>query len=123
MTEYKGVRAPEGYDRHSTNYRQGWRDGVDSAKAADTPAGTLKLTGWSKDIVRAFAHITQDDPDTARGIVRALSPRDRATLLFTLREMTEMAEDEDMLRRTEDRRRVRRDREREINDAMSFTDS
>jgi hypothetical protein len=83
----------------------------------------LRITGWAKESVQAFANVAEDNLDDARDIVRRMSPRDRATLLFTLRELTEMAEDEDMLRRNEDRRRVRRDREREINDALSYTDS
>lgn len=67
----------------------------------------LKLTGWAETAVRAFGHLVQDDPDKARGIVRAMSPKDRVVLSFTLDEMSRIVSEEETFRITADRRRAR----------------
>lgn len=48
----------------------------------------LHITGWTKEAVRAFAHVVEDDPDTAVRIVRDMSPKDRAVLSFWLNELS-----------------------------------
>ena len=111
---YRGVPISEVYDRGSTNYRNGWKDGVDAhydrtleLAAAQQDPTALKLTGWARQDVTAFAHQVQDNPDEARQIVRSLSPADRAVLQFHLHELSRIAEEEDSFRETEDRRRAR----------------
>lgn len=61
--------------------------------------------------VRAFIHQLQDEPDKARAVVRALSPRDRAVLLFDLGELSRIVSEEEGFRTMEDRRTARRSHE------------
>jgi hypothetical protein len=67
----------------------------------------LNLTGWSKDSVRAFGHVTADDLDMARTIVRQMSPADRAVLSFALGELSRIITEEEDFRVTEARREAR----------------
>lgn len=109
--KYRGVTVPPAAGRNAT-YASGWKDGVNAAldSANESGASVLRLTGWTKQAVLAFGHVSQDNGDTARRIVRDMSPRDRAVLTHMLRELSEIVDDEELSRRTEDRRRARRDR-------------
>ena len=59
------------------------------------------------DAVRVFLAVVQDTPDTARDIVRRMSPRDRAVLAFYLRDAGRITEEEIEFRETRDRREAR----------------
>lgn len=63
------------------------------------------------DMVRAFVAVLRDDLDSARDIVRDMSPRDRALFSFTLEEMTRLVFQQEDFRRVEDRRAAREARE------------
>lgn len=56
--------------------------------------------------VRALIHVLQDNPDSARDIVRHMSPRDRAVLSFDLSELSRLVSEEEDIRVTADRRRA-----------------
>lgn len=113
MIKHKGVDTPEGWSRRDADYQAAWRDGVDAALAsrADSASGTtLKITGWALESVRAFGHLAQDDPDRARQIVRTMSPRDRAVVLFLSGELSRLVSEEEDFRTMADRRAARADR-------------
>jgi hypothetical protein len=78
----------------------------------------LRITGWAKDAVQAFGHVTNDDPDTARDIVRRMSPRDRAVLSFTLEELSRIVSEEEQFRTTANRRRAREDVDPSLGDIV-----
>lgn len=115
---WKGVPMPdevrEAVDTgrlNESSYPSGWVRGVDDALASrrDIPSdtGALKITGWTREAVRAFAHVSEDDPDTARRIVRDMSGADRAVLSFWAAEVSRLVEEEDSFRRQADRTRAR----------------
>lgn len=108
MGNYHGITIPPAAERNTT-YASGWKDGVDAALASANEKGSsvLRLTGWTRQAVLAFGHVSQDNNDTARGIVRDMSPRDRAVLSHLLRELEEIVDDEELSRRNEDRRQAR----------------
>lgn len=103
MNEYAGVKRPTDWDSRSTNYQNGWEDGVDFAQQVVTPAGTLQLTGWSRDAVRAFGFLVSDNQAQARNIVRDMSPRDRAVLVFDLEELSRIVGDAELSRFRDER--------------------
>lgn len=113
---WKGVPMPENVRRGVATgfaddpYVVGWKEGVDAALAsrADSTSGpVLKITGWALASVRAFGHLAQDDPDTARRMIRDMSPRDRAVLAWLSGELSRLVSEEEDFRTTADRRRVR----------------
>lgn len=57
-------------------------------------------------VVRALIHVLQDNPDSARDIIRCMSPRDRAVLSFDLSELSRLVSEEEDIRVTADRRRA-----------------
>lgn len=96
--------------RSDDPYVIGWTDGVSAtlkSRADDTSGPALKITGWALASVRAFGHLAQDDPDTARQIVRSMSARDRAVLSFLSEELSRLVSEEETFRTTADRRRAR----------------
>lgn len=114
---WKGVPMPEEVreavdtGRLDDPYPSGWVRGVDDALASrrDLPSdtGALKITGWTKDVVRAFAHVVEDDPDTAVRLVADMSAKDRAVLSFWLRELEEIVDSAETARRSDTNTRVR----------------
>jgi len=106
--KYRGIAVPRAAEASGT-YASGWQDGVNAALASANQKGSsvLRLTGWTKQAVLAFGHVAEDNEDTARDIVRDMSPRDRAVLSHLLRELSEIVDDEELSRRQEDRRRAR----------------
>lgn len=92
MGSYRGVDVPKGIEIEGSDYWNGWRDGVRDAQDAGlrttSDPSTLKITGWTKAAVRAFAHVVEDDPDTAVRIIGDMSPKDRAVLSFWLNELS-----------------------------------
>lgn len=110
MNEYKGVPVPPNVVDHAEQndeYSIGWKDGVDAALNTITDPGVLKITGWAKDAVRAFAHVAGDDTDAARRTVRDMSGRDRAVLAFTISELSRLIDEEESFRRQADRTAAR----------------
>lgn len=81
----------------------------------DAPSGKLgfglgdkvRLDTAGAFAVRALIHVLQDEPDKARALVRAMSPRDRAVLSFDLGELSRLVSEEEDFRATEDRRTAR----------------
>ena len=112
---HSGVPYPATFDSRSPQFQKGWEDGVDAALASANQKGSsvLRLTGWTKRAVLAFGHVAEDNADTARQIVRDMSPRDSAVLSHLLRELSEIVDDEELSRRQEDRRRARLSRVRD----------
>jgi hypothetical protein len=108
---YRGVPFPTGYETSPPEIQEAWRNGVDDALSSrrdiSGDTGALKITGWTREAVRAFAHVSEDDPDTARRIIRGLSGADRAVLAFWLNELSGIVDDEELTRRAEARRRGR----------------
>lgn len=108
---YRGVPFPSGLDTTAPAVHAAWiagvNDALDSRADVPTDSGALKITGWTRDVVRAFAHLTQDDPDTARRIVRDLSGANRAVLHYWAAEVSRIAEEEDRFRCQADRTRAR----------------
>lgn len=111
LGDYRSVPVPGAYYAWNITAQAAWRDGVDAALASrqDIPSdtGALKITGWTREAVRAFAHVSEDDPDTARRIVRGMSGADRAVLSFWAAEVSRLVEEEDSFRRQADRTRAR----------------
>ncbi len=68
---------------------------------------SLHITGWAKDAVRAFAHVVEDDPDTAVRIVADLPPKDRAVLSFWLHELSEIVDSAEIARTADTNERTR----------------
>lgn len=115
-TIYRGVKIPaDVQDSDDPPYAQGWKDGVDAhylrtveiARDKDKSTTRLVLNELDAPAVRAFLSVVTDDPDTARDIIRSMSPRDRAVLSFLLRDTGRIVEEEDSLRDTAERRRAR----------------
>jgi hypothetical protein len=105
-------------------YAMGWKDGVDAhyrrtldlareRQLSGRDLSVLKLSGWSRDAVRAFGYLTQEDADTARQIVRRMSGPDRAVLSFYLQELSDIVSHEEMLRQSSARTRAREAYEKE----------
>jgi len=81
---------------------------AESPAASGTGGEDIRLErAEDMDMVRAFIAVLRDEPDTARDIIRDLSPRDRALLSFTLEEVTRLVSEEEDFRRTRDRRTAR----------------
>lgn len=59
------------------------------------------------DAVRVLVLVIKGDADSARDIVRRMSPRDRAVLTFFLREAGRIVEEEDSFREQADRNQAR----------------
>lgn len=103
---YRGVPVPGLLP--GTNW-DAWKAGVDAhyARTLELSAGrdeddrTMSVQPSDKPFLNTFARVLEDDPDTARSLVKDLSGRDRAVLSFALGELSRLVSEEEM-RRTED---------------------
>ncbi len=83
---------------------------AESPSASGTGGEDIRLERHEDmDLLRAFAAVLMDEPDTARETIRDMSPKDRALLSFTLGEVSRLVSEEEQFRVTEDRRRARQD--------------
>lgn len=93
------------------NIRSMWKVPASGSEgAADKIARSADVqldTPEDLDTVRVLIAVIKGDTDTARDIVRRMSPRDRAVLAFLLREAERIVEEEDSFRMQADRNQAR----------------